>query len=154
MKTSFSRRIPTELKPDDLWRFVASSLRNSDAQRLWPSALETSRAESLRVGSVIHVTYHAWILDKPVRYRVAELNPDQYRLSYHATKDHPLKGGATIQVQASARGSDLLWKGAYEHPWYSAAGFFLRYYFLERFFDQLELGLRSLEERAKRKRAA
>lgn len=155
MKKAFSRKISCELSPAELWRFLATSIRNSEAESCWPNELENSRAESLRVGGSMHVVYRAGPLRSPVTYRIMACDPDQHLFTYKATKDHPLKGGATVKIVArEGGGSELDWAGAYQFPWYSTAGAYFRFYFLDRFFARLEEGIRTLERRPRKRLAS
>ena len=145
METSFSRRVPSKLPPDELWKNLAAAVQDSVGHPFWPTDLEESHSARLKSRGLIHVQYKGWLASLPVTYRITALDKEHRRLSYQSTADHPLQGGATVRVVKGANGgSELHWTGAYRYPWYSPAGLLLPR-FLRRFFRRLRRNLRAYE---------
>lgn len=151
MKTTFSRKIPSKLAPEELWQQVTAAIRDSTGHPFWPTDLEKSRSTNFRANGLIEVSYKGILGSRPVSYRITGLQNDQHILHYESTGNHPLDGGATLRVNRGFRGgSELHWSGAYTYPWYSPMGAFLPY-FLNRFFRKLKSNLRLFEAEARYK---
>ena len=100
-------------------------LTDSEKSWLWPIEFEYSPerlAGGVSEGCILKMVYKVPRFDKPeipakpvcYSYRLTQYKPDQCLFEYTGI-DHPLKGGAVVQVLAVDDGrSRLKWRGAYE----------------------------------------
>jgi hypothetical protein len=142
----FGQVIRATLPPETLWRIVLAGLRDSATAPVWPKALATHRVLSgeLGVGAVVEVCYHAAGVTRTVHYDVIGFDERAKILRYWTEVDHPLWGGATVEVLPQRDGSCLRWEGAYQARNVSglAALAWFKLYFQRRFFRALSIGLR------------
>ncbi|RAL22436.1 hypothetical protein DL240_11355 [Lujinxingia litoralis] len=145
---SFDRTIDTRLDPELLWELVVEAFEDPANSRIWPIELDEVSPITLRPGATLSATYRFGPLHTHQNYMITEV-VDGQSLSYCSQASHPLKGGATLSVLESLKGSQLRWVGSYRprlHPLAPGALLFVRLYFLNAFFARLEHRLRLQEE--------
>lgn len=101
------------------------AMTDSEKSWIWPSEYEYSpeRPEGgLRSGCTFRMTYEVPRFDKPdvpakpvtYSYTLVQFRPDEHLYEYRSV-DHPLQGGAVVQVIATGEcRSRISWKGAYQ----------------------------------------
>src|SRR5690554_4371610 len=109
---SFDRTIDTRLSPDTLWELLVEAFEDPAHSRIWPIELDEVSPITLRPGATLEATYKLGPLHTHQSYVIGEV-VDGQSLSYSALPSHPLKGGATVSVLESLRGSQLRWVGNY-----------------------------------------
>ena len=145
---TFDRTIDSTLPPRELWRLMKEAFEDPSQSPIWPVELDEVHPVTLRVGEEVTATYKLGPLKARPSYHITDLQPER-RFSYQSDADHPLAGGATVQVQSRDDASTLRWRGTYRprlHPAAPAALAFVKLYFLRTFFTQLEKNLRRYEE--------
>lgn len=83
-------------------------------------------------------------------YEISEFDGHDRRFVYCNGPDHPLDGGATVEVESTPDGSVLHWAGGYDvrlRPSSLGGAAFVKLWFEERFFDTLRDNIRALAER-------
>jgi hypothetical protein len=125
-RLNFKVWMNTRHPADLVFEQLVLGLTDSQKSWLWPLEFQNT-AEPLegepRVGTVIRMTYRVPRFDKPeiparpvtYSYEFPQYNPEQ-RLFEYQSLDHPVKGGAIVQVvPLDENRSQVLWEGAYKH---------------------------------------
>ena len=145
----FDRTIDTGLPAAELWTLIKQAFENPAESVIWPVELEEVNPVELRCGAIVEATYKIGPLRARPSYRITEFERG-HSFSYESTADHPLQGGATVEVEPmEPRGSTLRWHGSYRprlHPLAPGAVAFVRLYFLRTFFAHLASRLRTYEK--------
>ena len=121
----FYVEINTRHPADTIWEQLVLGQTDSDKSWLWPVEFERCAEPvvgGLHPGCTSRMTYHVPRFDKPgvpakavtYTYKWPQYDPDKRLLEYR-TLDHPLEGGAVVQVLPLKGGrSQLRWKGSYK----------------------------------------
>lgn len=121
----FNVVLETDYPAQVIFEQLILGLTESEKSWLWPTKYESSPKPpegGVREGCITYMTYRVPRFDKPeipakpvtYSYRLAQYKPERCLFEYQSI-DHPLKGGATVQVQPlDENSSRILWKGAYE----------------------------------------
>lgn len=142
----FDRAIETNIDAEDLWRLLEGAFEEPGTSPFWPVDLEETEPVEVREGNPITATYKIGPLRIRPSYHFIEVHPPRL-LRYHSDPDHPLDGGATVRIEPGRRGATLRWTGSYRtrrNPTALFAYLFVRLYFLDTFFSQLETNLHQL----------
>lgn len=144
----FDRTIETDLPADELWRLMVRAFEDPSSSPIWPVDLEETHPVEMREGAKVSATYKLGPVEVGAAYHITEFEPGQF-FSYKSDRSHPLKGGATVSVDARAGRATLRWRGAYTtrlHPMAPFAYLFVRLYFVRSFFRRLEANIRDYED--------
>lgn len=144
----FDRMIGTGLDADELWRLMKEAFENPATSPIWPVELDEVHPVTLQEGTTVRATYALGPIKNQLSYRITEFRPG-HRFSYESSPDHPLAGGATVEVAGHDEGSTLRWSGRYRPRLHLAAPVawgFVRWYFVDAFFGRLRENLRRYEE--------
>ncbi len=147
----FDRHIDSSLPTQTLWGLIKEAFEDPGHSPLWPVELEEVEPIVLRPGEPVTATYKVGPFRFRPAYHIRSVEQGR-RFSYESDSTHPLAGGATVEVSTAHDGSSTLrWRGAYQprlHPLAIGAVLFVRWYFLEHFFERLEQNLRKIEATA------
>ena len=145
---TFDRTIESELPPQQLWRLMKEAFEDPSQSPIWPVELDEVNPVELSPGAEVKATYKLGPLKARPGYRITDFEAGR-RFSYESDADHPLAGGATVEILSRDGDSALRWYGEYHprlHPAALGALAFVRLYFLRTFFARLEENLRQYEE--------
>lgn len=121
----FRVRMDTRHSADVIWEQLVLGMTDSEKSWLWPLEYENTPEPpegGPSVGCIMKMTYRVPRFDKPeipakpvtYSYQWPQYDPEARLLEYRSL-DHPLKGGAIIQVvPLDGDRSQLRWDGAYE----------------------------------------
>jgi hypothetical protein len=149
LEVEFDRTIESDLPPQELWRLMKEAFEDPSRSPIWPVELDEVNPVELRLGAEVTATYRFGPVKAQPSYYVTEFEAGK-SFSYESYPDHPLEGGATVEVLSRDGASALRWRGAYRprlHPAAPGALAFVRLYFLRTFFSRLKANLRRYEER-------
>lgn len=139
---TFDRRFEVAAPPDDVWDVLVRSFEDSTDSPIWPRTLEQVSTPKMMKGANVDATYRLGRLgDSEQAYRIVEFEPAQHTLTYRNGYGHPLEGGATVEIRPTEAGSSVRWSGHYRvtlTPRSQISAAFVRFVFLNRFFDLLE----------------
>jgi len=138
------REIASTLSAPALWAELATAFRDSTQSALWPQALEVIRSDGLAEGATVHATYRTPVGETRQAYTIGEF-VDGRGFAYATGPEHPLRGGGRALVLPTPDGAKLIWSVDYTWRGPSPAALFVRFYFVPRFFRELEANLRVLE---------
>jgi len=122
----FYIELNTRHPADLIWEQLVLGLTDSEKSWLWPLEFERCPEPPQggpRAGCICKMTYKVPRFDKPeipakpvtYSYRWPQYDPQQRLLEYRSL-DHPLQGGAVVQVIPLENGrSQLRWDGSYQH---------------------------------------
>lgn len=148
---TFDRIIRTSLPQEELWRLIKGAFEDPSRSPIWPVELDEVHPVELQKGAQVTAAYKIGPLKAEPSYEITEFNRGR-SFSYESDPDHPLAGGATVEVLPEDTGSALRWRGAYRprrHLLAPGAILFVRLYFLRTFFSRLESNLLRYEEKIK-----
>ena len=121
----FRARMNTRHPADVIFEQLVLGFSDSARSWIWPLQYENTPEpppDDLRVGCVTRMTYRVPRFDRPevaakpvtYCYEWLQFDPEQRLLEYRGL-DHPLRGGALVQVHSLAGGaSQIRWDGTYE----------------------------------------
>jgi hypothetical protein len=138
------REIASTLNPPALWTELEVAFRDSTQSALWPHALEVVHSEGLAEGATVQATYRTPFGQSHQTYTIAEFVRGQ-GFTYVTSPEHPLRGGGRVLVMPTREGAKLVWSVDYAWRGLSPAALFVRFYFVPRFFRELETNVRVLE---------
>jgi hypothetical protein len=138
------REIVSTLSAPALWTELATAFRDSTQSALWPHALEVLRSDGLAEGATVHAAYLTPVGESHQAYTIGEF-VDGQGFTYATGPEHPLRGGGRALVMPTRGGAKLIWSVDYTWRGLSPAALFVRFYFVPRFFRELESNLRVLE---------
>jgi hypothetical protein len=138
------REIASTLSAPALWTELETAFRDSMQSALWPHALEILRSDGLAEGARVQATYHTPFGESRHSYTIAEF-VDGQGFTYATGPEHPLRGGGHVLVMPTQDGAKLIWSVDYAYRGLSQAALFVRFYFVPRFFRELEANFRVLE---------
>jgi len=138
------REIASTLSAPSLWAELTIAFRDSTQSALWPHALEVLRSDGLAGGATVQAAYRTPFGESPQTYTIAEF-VDGQGFTYATGPEHPLRGGGRVLVLPTPDGAKLIWSVDYTWRGLSPAALFVRFYFVPRFFRELEANLRVLE---------
>ena len=92
----------------------------------------------------MHATYRTPAGESHQAYTIGEF-VDGQGFAYSTGPEHPLAGGGRVLVLPTPDGAKLIWSVDYTWRGISPAALFVRFYFVPRFFRELEANLRVLE---------
>ena len=143
----FDRTIETDLTPRRLWELMVGAFENPATSPVWPVDLEEVDPVKLKAGQTVEGVYKLGPIKSRLSYHITDFDPPR-AFSYRSDDDHPLAGGATVEVQHRRAGTSALrWHGHYKtrlHLKAPAAYLFVRFYFLDTFFGRLEANLQKV----------
>jgi len=138
------REIASTLNAPALWAELTTAFRDSKRSVLWPQALEILRSEGLADGATVQAIYRMPFGETHQAYTIGEF-VDGQGFTYATGPEHPLRGGGRVLVMPTRDGAKLVWSVDYTWRGISPAALFVRFYFVPRFFRELEANLRLLE---------
>jgi hypothetical protein len=138
------REIASTLSAPALWAELATAFRDSTQSAFWPQALEVLRSDGLAEGATVQATYRTPGGDSRQVYTIGEF-VDGQGFAYATGPEHPLTGGGRVLVLPTPDGVKLIWSVDYTWRGISPAALFVRFFFVPRFFRELEANLRVLE---------
>jgi len=138
------REIASTLSAPALWVELTTAFRDSTQSALWPHALEILRSDGLVEGATVQATYRTPAGETRQAYAIGEF-VDGQGFTYATGPEHPLRGGGRVLVMPAPDGAKLIWSVDYTWRGLSPAALFVRFYFVPRFFRELEANLRVLE---------
>lgn len=145
----FDHTLFSGLDRDAVWQLFEQAFTNSTRSPIWPNDLERLSSGGLREGERVSAFYRAPLTGFRAKqhYLLHDVEPG-VTFSYRVGRKHPLVGGGTVELQSIATGTKIRWYGSYEVParpdaWVAAG--FVKLYFEERFFEQLDANLKAYE---------
>ena len=138
------REIASTLSALALWAELVTAFRDSTQSALWPQALEVLRSDGLAEGAMVQATYRTPVGETRQAYTITEF-VDGQGFAYATGPKHPLRGGGRVLVLPTPDGAKLVWSVDYTWRGISPTALFVRFYFVPRFFRELEANLRVLE---------
>jgi len=138
------REIASTLSAPALWAELATAFRDSTQSALWPQALEALRSDGLAEGAMVQAAYRTPGGESRQAYTIGEF-VDGQGFAYATGPEHPLAGGGRVLVLPTQDGAKLIWSVDYTWRGISPAALFVRFFFVPRFFRELEANLRVLE---------
>lgn len=136
----FDKKIIVNRPTTEVWQDFSLAFSDSTKTDFWPTSLSAIKSTGLRKNAPIQVDYLMGKSKTSTEYVITDLVIGQ-KIQYQTNDDHPLIGMGTIYFVNQGDKTQINWKGEFGLQDFSFAGIYVKYYYLNNFFETLENNL-------------
>ena len=136
----FDKKIIVNRSTTEVWQDFSFAFSDSTKTDFWPKNLSIIKSTGLRKNAPMQVDYFMGKSKTSVQYVITDLVIGQ-KIEYQTNDDHPLIGMGAIYFVDQGNKTQINWKGEFGLQDFSLAGIYVKYYYLNNFFETLQKNL-------------
>lgn len=133
----FSQEIVTNLSLAEAWNQVTQGLQNSEESSFGKNNIVQFSSSRLSEGEALVMKCKLWFLEKVQEYKISALSPGK-SIVYETSDKNPLDGRIAIHVVEENGKAKIQWNGEFSYRGFSPMALFLKYYFQDSLFPELQ----------------